>query len=77
MNLPYFYDDKMVDYIINAVDLVATHGWKLLPLVINNQLNYFPFISTLPVRVGLLMFSMWTHSLSQIALFKFGMCYLI
>ncbi|KAL4223439.1 hypothetical protein ACF0H5_016910 [Mactra antiquata] len=32
VNLPYFYDDKLIDYIINAVDLVATHGWKLLSL---------------------------------------------
>lgn len=31
VNLPYFYDDETCDYIINAVDLVATHGWKLLP----------------------------------------------
>ncbi|XP_060562870.1 uncharacterized protein LOC132722391, partial [Ruditapes philippinarum] len=32
VNLPYFYDDKTIDYVIKAVDMVATHGWKLLPL---------------------------------------------
>lgn len=39
VNIPYFYDDKLVDYIINAVNMVATYGWKLLPMVIKlNQL---------------------------------------
>jgi len=27
----YFFDDETVDYIISAVDMIATHGWKLLP----------------------------------------------
>jgi len=27
----YFFDDAMVDYIIAAVNLIAEHGWKLLP----------------------------------------------
>ncbi len=27
----YFFDDETVDYIISAVDLIATHGWRLLP----------------------------------------------
>ena len=39
MNLPYFYDDETCDYIINAVDLVATHGWKLLPQVSSLKLQ--------------------------------------
>ena len=34
VNLPYFYDDETCDYIINAVDMVATHGWRLLPQVL-------------------------------------------
>ncbi|KAK3095994.1 hypothetical protein FSP39_021814 [Pinctada imbricata] len=34
INLPYFYDDDVIDYIIQAVDLVNRHGWKLLPKVI-------------------------------------------
>ncbi|CAI9723458.1 probable cysteine desulfurase isoform X1 [Octopus vulgaris] len=31
LNLPYFYDDQTIDYIIDAVDTVATHAWKFLP----------------------------------------------
>lgn len=27
----YFFSNAMADYIIEAVDMVATHGWKLLP----------------------------------------------
>lgn len=27
----YFFSERVVSYIIEAVDLVATHGWKLLP----------------------------------------------
>ena len=34
LNLAYFLDDETVDFILHAVDMVATHGWKLLPLVI-------------------------------------------
>lgn len=34
LNLPYFYDDKTIDYILDAVDFVATHAWKLLPFYI-------------------------------------------
>ena len=31
-------DDATVDFVLEAVDMVATHGWKLLPQVnINNQ----------------------------------------
>ncbi|XP_071789190.1 uncharacterized protein [Asterias amurensis] len=31
INLPYFAADETIDYILSAIDLVATHGWKLLP----------------------------------------------
>ena len=26
-------NDKTVDFVLNAVNMVATHGWKLLPQV--------------------------------------------
>ncbi|XP_072020829.1 probable cysteine desulfurase [Amphiura filiformis] len=31
INLPYFASDSVIDYILDAIDMVATHGWKLLP----------------------------------------------
>ena len=31
VNFNYFIDDETFDYIVDAVDLTATHGWKLLP----------------------------------------------
>ena len=31
LNFPYFLDDHARDYIIRAVNMVADHGWKLLP----------------------------------------------
>ncbi|XP_071165598.1 probable cysteine desulfurase isoform X1 [Mytilus edulis] len=31
LNLPYFNDDEHINYIIQAVDMVTKHGWKLLP----------------------------------------------
>ena len=33
----YFFDDETVDYIISAVDMIATHGWKLLPFYSFNE----------------------------------------
>ena len=33
VGLPYFMNDKTVDFVLNAVNMVATHGWKLLPQV--------------------------------------------
>ena len=35
INLPFFYDDHTIDYILEAIVMVAEHGWKLLPLVSN------------------------------------------
>ena len=32
-NLSYFASDKEVDYILNAVEFIATDGWKFLSLV--------------------------------------------
>ncbi|XP_048585215.1 uncharacterized protein LOC5521527 isoform X3 [Nematostella vectensis] len=31
LNLPFFMDDETVHFVLEAVDMVATHGWKLLP----------------------------------------------
>lgn len=31
LNLTYFMSDDEVDYVINAVKIVALDGWKLLP----------------------------------------------
>jgi selenocysteine lyase/cysteine desulfurase len=31
VNFNYFIDDEVFDYIVSAVELVAEHGWKLLP----------------------------------------------
>eukprot|EP00043_Microstomoeca_roanoka_P001745 m.34384 g.34384 ORF g.34384 m.34384 type:complete len:758 (-) comp11011_c1_seq1:272-2545(-) len=31
LNFPYFLDEYARDYIIQAVDMIANHGWKLLP----------------------------------------------
>ncbi|XP_074637843.1 putative cysteine desulfurase [Acropora palmata] len=31
VNLPYFMDDETVHFVLEAIDMVATHGWKLLP----------------------------------------------
>lgn len=32
-NLPYFSSNEEVDYIFDALDFVASNGWKFLPLV--------------------------------------------
>lgn len=34
INLPFFYDDLTIDYILKALVMVAEHGWKLLPLYV-------------------------------------------
>ncbi|XP_068761466.1 probable cysteine desulfurase isoform X1 [Montipora capricornis] len=31
INLPYFMSDRLIDFVLNAINMVATHGWKLLP----------------------------------------------
>ncbi|EFC48317.1 aminotransferase [Naegleria gruberi] len=37
LNLNYFFDDETVDFVVKAVDFVATHGWKFLPYYIFNE----------------------------------------
>ncbi len=32
LSFNYFWSDAVLDYVIEAVQLLATHGWKLLPL---------------------------------------------
>ncbi|CAF3345142.1 unnamed protein product [Rotaria socialis] len=32
LNLPYFSTDEEIDYIFNAIEFIAAHGWKFLPL---------------------------------------------
>ncbi|CAF3318405.1 unnamed protein product, partial [Rotaria sp. Silwood2] len=32
LNLSYFASDKEIDYILNAIEFLAIHGWKFLPL---------------------------------------------
>jgi selenocysteine lyase/cysteine desulfurase len=31
VNFNYFFSDAVFDYVVDAVELVATHGWRLLP----------------------------------------------
>ena len=33
LNLPYFYSNETIEFILQAVLFVAEHGWKLLPQV--------------------------------------------
>jgi hypothetical protein len=32
LNFNFFFDERTVDYVLKAVEFVATNGWKLLPL---------------------------------------------
>lgn len=32
LNLPFFYDDAKIDYILNAIKFVCENGWKFLSL---------------------------------------------
>ncbi|CAI9743387.1 probable cysteine desulfurase isoform X1 [Octopus vulgaris] len=34
LNLPFFYDDATIDYILKALKMVADFGWQLLPLYV-------------------------------------------
>ena len=31
LNLAYFLDDEQINYVVEAVQLIAEHGWQLLP----------------------------------------------
>ena len=42
INLPYFASDTVIDYILDAIDMVATHGWKLLPQVSTHAMKTGP-----------------------------------
>jgi len=33
LNLSYFASDEEIDYILNAIEFLAYHAWKFLPLV--------------------------------------------
>ena len=33
LNLPYFMSHDAVEFVLKAVEMVAEHGWKLLPQV--------------------------------------------
>lgn len=38
LNLPYFMTDKDIDFVLEAVKMVAEEGWKLLPQYkLNNE----------------------------------------
>ena len=43
LNLPYFMSDDAVDFVLEAVKMVAEHGWKLLPQV-NEAKSWFCFV---------------------------------
>ena len=44
-------DDETVHFVLEAIDMVATHGWKLLPQVSNkNRLEIAFFIRRLLVK---------------------------
>ncbi|XP_013397412.1 uncharacterized protein LOC106164153 [Lingula anatina] len=32
LNLPYFYDDDTIDFVLEAVNQVASKGWRIMPL---------------------------------------------
>ncbi len=35
LNLSYFASDEEIDYILNAIEFLAYHAWKFLPLVLS------------------------------------------
>jgi hypothetical protein len=37
INLPYFMDEETIQFVLEAVKLVAKEGWKLLPQVRDNS----------------------------------------
>ena len=37
VSFPYFLSQAAVDYVVKAVAMVAKHGWKLLPQVMENS----------------------------------------
>ena len=51
LNMPFFFDAATIDFIMEAVDAIATHGWKLLPCV-----SYWSCIPTQHQSLVTLMF---------------------
>ena len=45
-NLPYFENDETIDFILDAIELVAQHGWRILPQVRTRSLlrSYVPLL---------------------------------
>ncbi|UJR18081.1 hypothetical protein I4U23_004981 [Adineta vaga] len=39
LNLPYFTSDDDINFIFDAVEFIATHGWKFLPLYIYDPVS--------------------------------------
>ena len=60
LNLPYFFDEQTIDYVIHAVDMVATHGWKLLPQYTYNTRTAEFYHYTQPT--GVKISSLWDIS---------------
>ena len=36
LNLPFFFSDEVTNFVLEAIDDVATNGWKMLP-----QVNFY------------------------------------
>ena len=51
LNLPYFMNKETIDFILNAVEFIAEHGWKFLPMVSLQKtkflLLFYPISGTL------------------------------
>lgn len=41
INLPYFMDEETVQFVLEAVKLVAKEGWKLLPQVRDSLVHFY------------------------------------
>lgn len=41
INLPYFMDEETVQFVLEAVKLVAKEGWKLLPQVRDSLVHIY------------------------------------
>ncbi len=45
LSLPWYSSDEEIDFILSALEMVAEHGWKLLPQYRyrNRVMDYLPF----------------------------------
>jgi hypothetical protein len=41
LNLPFFVTNDEIEYILDAVEFIAAHGWKFLPLVCRKEFLRF------------------------------------